>query len=79
MYGETQCHAMILIQDNIWVNYVKDNIDKSNNSYVTFNLIYKDNFFSNVKGVICQHPLSLLTYSKALAHGVLWQKIFFIP
>jgi hypothetical protein len=53
------------------MNYLKDNIDKFNNSYVTFNLIYKDNFFSNVKSVLCQHPLPLLTYSKALAHGVL--------
>jgi hypothetical protein len=53
------------------MNYLKDNIDKSNNSSITFNLTYKDNFFSNVKSVLCQHPLSFLTYSKALTHGVL--------
>jgi hypothetical protein len=70
---------MILIQDNIGMNYLKDNIDKSNNSYVTLNLISIDHYFSNVRSVLCQHPLSLLTYSKALAYDVLWHRISPIP
>jgi len=51
IYGETQCHAMILIQDNIGMNYLKDNTNKSKNSYVTFNLICKNNYFSNVRKI----------------------------
>jgi hypothetical protein len=50
---------MILIPDSIGVNYLNDNTNKSNSSYVTINLISKDNFFSNVRSVLCEHLLSL--------------------
>lgn len=62
---------MIVIQDIIGVNCLKDSTDKSDSSYVTLNLISEDDSFSNVRSVFCQHPLSLLTYSKALAYDVL--------
>jgi hypothetical protein len=61
------------------MNYLKDSIDKSSNSHVMFNLIFKDNSFSYVKSVLCQRPFSLLTYSKALAYDILWQRISPIP
>lgn len=71
---------MILIQDNIGVNCLKDSTDKSDSSYVTLNLISEDNSFSYVRSVFCQHRLSLLTYSlRLLAYDVLRQRIFPIP
>jgi len=36
---------MILIEDNIGMNYLKNNTDKVNSSYVTLNLISKDKLF----------------------------------
>jgi len=38
------------------MNYPKNNIDKSNSSYISsLNLISKDNLFSNVRNVFYQH------------------------
>jgi hypothetical protein len=37
------------------MNYLKNNIDKSDNMYISsLNLISKDNFFSNVRNVFYQ-------------------------